>query len=162
MPQNVPQETIIDGKKYVMYMLPPMQSQDLLFDVLKMVGPSCGPILDVLISNRSGSKIDVSTFLEQEFSPNFFTLAAKEFFGGLNKDIVRLIEKSFADVTQVDGMPLNKIFDIHFLGDIGGLFRWVTWGMGVQWGKVFSALVKGASGQGAEKERASVSQSPSI
>ena len=46
-------------------------------------------------------------------------------------------------------VPLANIFEAHFSGDIGGLFRWLFWGLKVQFGN-FSNAFGGLKGLGVE------------
>jgi len=146
MSQTQPISTEIDGKTYTMYMLPPLRSHDLLMDVVKMIGPSLGPVFDVLFASNKKSGGEV---LEQEIGPDFFSKAARTLFDSLSKGITKEIIFAFAEITQVDNVTLKPIFDSHFMGRLDVMYRWLAWGMGVQWGKPLSALVSGVSGQGA-------------
>lgn len=136
----------INEHEYTMYMLPPMASHDLFVDVLKMVGPSIGPVIDALLQ---GGKFELADFMQQELGADFFSKAASALFGGLDKKILRDCIKAFGDVTHVDDMPLAPIFDRHFQGELGAMYQWLLWGMRVQWGKSLSALGSVVVAQGA-------------
>lgn len=138
----------IDGKEYTMFQLAPMRSHDLLMDVVKMVGPSLGPVLDALIS---GSKDGKSVTLDTEIGPDFFTRAASSLFTSLDKATVKRVIDTFASVTMVEGSDgkLESHLEAHFIGRLAALYKWVAWGMAVQWGGLFSALGESTAAQGA-------------
>lgn len=146
MSQKEGTQTRIGEHEYLMYMLPPMVSHDLLIDVAKMVGPALGPVLDALFSKAEGA--DFSAILGQEIGTEFFSKAASAIFGGLDKKVLKDVIKEFRGVTFVDGKPLDPIFDFHFQGELGDLHHWLVWGMKVQWGKSFRALRNVAALQG--------------
>lgn len=147
MSQTTPETTTIGGKTYTMYMLPPMQSHDLLMDVAKMVGPSIGPVLDTVVGMLTGGGIEQA--MDTELGPSFFTKAAGAFFGGVDKKVIRDTIEAFKGVSEVNGAPLKGIFDAHFMGALEEMYQWVAWGMRVQWGKSLSALVAGLKDKGA-------------
>ncbi len=127
----------IDGEKYEVYMLPPMQSHDLLMDVAKMIGPALGPVLDKLFSGgRSAGEV-----LDMEVSSEFFTKASSALFSGLDKKVLHDVIKALRSVTHVGGKKLDSVFDVHFKGRLDNMYKWLAFGMSVQWGKSFSALV---------------------
>ena len=66
----------IGEHEYTVQMLPPLKSHDLLVSVTKMIGPSVGPLLDMLVSQaKPGSAI-----MDQVVSPDFFGKAASVLF----------------------------------------------------------------------------------
>jgi hypothetical protein len=141
---------VIGGKTFEMYMLPPMESHELLMDVAKMVGPSLGPVLDKLFGEgRSKGEI-----LEQELGAEFFTKAASALFAGLDKKVLADVMGALRKVTFVDGACLDGTFDVEFKGNLDSMYKWLFFGMNVQWGKSLGALVSAvpALPQGAKEE----------
>jgi len=138
MSQNTPFTETIGEVKYEIYMLPPLESHELLMDVAKMVGPALGPVLDKLFA---GGSADLETIMDKELGSGFFSDALGGLFGGLEKSTLDRVIKAFRKVTMVDGVQLDKIFDRHFQGDLGSMYKWIGFGMKVQWGKSLSALV---------------------
>lgn len=150
MSQLDAERKVIDGKSFEVYMLPPMTSHDLLMDVAKMVGPALGPVLDKLFSgDRSKGEV-----LEQEIGAEFFTKAASALFSGLDKKVLSDVMRALREVTHVEGVPLDGIFDIQFKGNLDSMYKWLFFGMKVQWGKSLSALASAvpALPQGAKEE----------
>jgi len=148
---------VIDGQQYLVYMLPPMTSHDLLLDVVKMIGPALGPVFDVLFSDAV--KKGKPEVLDQQVGPDFFTKAASALFSGIDKSVVRNVIDRMAEVTHVDGKPLKGIFEIHFRGRLDVMYLWLAFAMKVQWGKSFGVLGSVLGSQGA-KLTPQVFQSP--
>lgn len=150
----------IGGCTYSMYMLPPMQSDELLMDVVQMVLPAVGPILDGIFSAK-GSEED-SNIMQKELPAGIFAAAAKELSVGMNKKVRHAMIAAFKARTEVDGKPLSSIFDVHFMGKLEVMYQWLLWGMQVQWGKSLSVLVSEMISKGAGLVPKTGSPSPSI
>ena len=140
MSQKTGTETTFGDKKYLMYMLPPTRSFDLMLDFAKMVGPGLGPVLDALAQSRRGAAPDAD-IMDQELSNDFFTKAAQALFSGIDKKVIHDVRLSFAEMTEIDGVQLSGIFETHFHGDMSSLLKWYAWGIRVQWGKSLTDLV---------------------
>ncbi|MDD5034856.1 MAG: hypothetical protein PHE55_08875 [Methylococcaceae bacterium] len=147
--KDAERESIKDAEgvehSFAMFMLPPMKSHDLLMDVARMVGPSLGPVLDAMFSKQEGGDT-----LDRVLPTDFFTRATVLLFSGLDKVVLREVMGEFRKVTLVDNKPLDGIFDSVFGGKLEFMYKWLGWGMKVQWGKSFSALGELANAQGAE------------
>lgn len=155
MSQNQGINQTIDGKVYIMHMLPPLESNDLLIDVMKMIGPSLGAFFDSVSKGKGGFDF------ESELGPDFFTNAASSLFKSLDKTTVRNVINAFAKVTIVEGSgTLDQTLAIHFAGRLPALYKWIAWGMRVQWGGLASALRDFLPARGADKTGLSLSQFP--
>lgn len=159
MSQHDAVSTTIDGCKYEMNYLPPMESHELFMDVVKMVGPTLGPLFDLLFAGKAKSS-DLKTMLDQEIGPDFFSRATTSLFDALNKDVSRRVIEGLRKVSRADGTSLDSQFDVHFHGRLDSMYKWVFWGMRVQWGKCFGALGSVIDLQGA-KFQTPTEQSPS-
>jgi hypothetical protein len=140
MSQKQAVEKTIGEHKYEMYMLAPKTSHTLLVKVMKMLGPSLGPVADMFFNKLKNTK-NVSEIMNQEVGAEFFSKAANTLFNDLDNAIIDDVIDKFGDVTHVDGVPLKGIFDAHFLGSLGEMYQWLFWGMQVQWGKSLTGLV---------------------
>lgn len=136
----------IEGCKYTVFMLGPLESHDLLMDVSKMVGPSLGPLADVVFGGGKAGK-DVGN---TELDSTFFTRAATLFFSGMDKAVIRNVIGVMAENTHANGVPLKKIFQDHFRGKLHVMYLWLAFAFEVQWGKCLSALVSTVKTKGAE------------
>lgn len=148
MSQVEPHTKDIGDNKYTMYMLPPMESHNLLMDVTKMIGPSIGPVIDVVFTHGMDAKL----------SGDFFSKVATTLFGDLNKTVLENVIKVFKKVTEIDNKPLGPIFDAHFMGKLEDMYQWIAWGMGVQWGKSLGVLIGSIADQDASLKKESQSR----
>jgi hypothetical protein len=151
----------IDGKKFEMYMLTPIESNDLLIDVVKMIGPSLGPVFDMYFNKlkEAGTK----DIMEQEVGGDFFSKAAKALFTDIDKVVLNSCIDKFKAVTTVDGAMLknDEVFLNTFSGKLGDMYKWLFWGMSVQWGKSLTDSISGLSGILQSRMSQNLSQSPS-
>jgi hypothetical protein len=136
----------INNADYEMYMLPPMDSHDLLMEVTKMTVPAIGPLIDKLVAGKSGD--DLQKLLSQEIPPDFFSKAFSSLATNLDKNVLHKVIKAFESVTVVTTSSgkkgkLKDLFDVHFQGELDAMYKWIAWGMRVQWGKSLSALAGG-------------------
>lgn len=144
MSQVTSNKESINGHEYEMFMLPPMDSHELLMDVAKMVGPAVGPLLDQLLQGKSAGNLEFDKVMEQDLGPEFFTKAAGSLFSNLNKVVLKKVIDAFKEVTLVTGSgKLTDIFDVQFSGELDAMYKWIAFGMKVQWGKSLNALVGG-------------------
>jgi hypothetical protein len=162
MSQVEPHKTKIGDSEYTMSMLAPMRSHRLLLRVIKMVGPSLGPVFDTFFSAAKSKGKDA---FEQEVPTEFFTKAAAALFGELDEKVLDDVIEALKEVTVVEGEGGGKLdrgqFDIHFLGKLEEMYQWLAWGMKVQWGKSVGALLTGAIERGAGAVTGLESLSPS-
>lgn len=131
----------IDGVRFEMGMLPPRKSHRLLLSFSKMVGPSIGPLADSLIASSEGKSIKNLLDLDVDLG-DLVEKVSKTFFADLDIDKIDEFMDAFAEVTFVKDGPLNKVFDLFFLGRLDLMYGWFLWGIKIQWGKSVSALVK--------------------
>lgn len=151
------QETEIDGFKFRMSAMDPFTSDALLMDVLKMVGPALGHVLDQIKMGKGDEVSEdeqkdatqqsfdllskASGILDAEISDGFIGKAATSLFSGLNNATLKRVTDAFMADTEVctDGSdkytPLAKTASVVFRGRIMMLQRFRVWGAMVQWGK---------------------------
>lgn len=153
MSQLIPvAEKMFAGRTFKMFMLPPLDSHDLLLDVAKMLGPSVGNVLDALLK-QGDKELKLEQLLDMDLNGEFFAKISKQLFAALDKEIVRKVIASFRTVTHVDNRPLDAVFDAIFTGKLGDMYQWLLWGMRVQWAGSFGALASVADGRGAEENK---------
>jgi hypothetical protein len=129
MPQTQGSSETIDGIEYTVFMLPPRVARTMLVEMAKVLAPVLtsiapgGSVKDLL-----GANIDLGTIatgLTDRLSPQMLD-------DHMNK---------LASATQVkEGGDLSKIFDIHFRGEIGRMFKWYIFALKVNFGNFTSAL----------------------
>jgi hypothetical protein len=140
MSQLIPSDKNIGAHKYEMNMMPPRKSHRLLVKLVKMIGPSLGPVFDMFFDKVKSS--GVKNVMDQEIGAAFFTKAIGNLCDDLDNVILDEIIDALADTTHVDGKHLKPNFDAHFLGNLGEMYQWLAWGMSVQWGKSLTGLVE--------------------
>lgn len=124
------QQTVIDGHRYEMTMFPATESYRLFHRLLKIIGPAFGKIVDAM-GDGDIQDVDLSneTTIEAIIA---LTTHIKE------SDLDHVIDK-LRNCTHVgvDGsdktVPLKGIFEMHFAGALASMFRWLLWGLQVQY-----------------------------
>ena len=150
MSQMTGHKQTIEGHEYTVYMLSPLVSHELLTDVAKMVGPSLGPAIDVVMGAVQNQSL--ANLMEQEIDPALFSRALSSLFDRLDKKTMRTLIDAMAGVTHIDGKPVADVFDFHFKGQLGAMYQWLAFAMRVQWGNCFGALASLLQRQGAEAD----------
>jgi len=149
MSQTKPIKTEIKGHEYDMYMLDPLTSHDLMLDVMKMIGPAAGPVMDAVFGViKTALKAKVEDIGDMEIPNTAFSDAFSKLFPALDKRTIRECIDTFRKITTVDGKPLAKeeIFKLHYTGALDEMHAWLLWGMRVQWGKSLIGLAKETMG----------------
>lgn len=130
---------VIGEHEYTMYMLPPLVSNRLLIKLGKLVSPALGALLDAF-SGSKGFKID--ELLDSSVESTKFSRAVKELTENLEDTSLDPFIENLRKVTHVKGFgELDKVFDEFFRGGLDEMYKWLFWGMAVQWGKSFGVLV---------------------
>lgn len=127
----------IGENNYEVYMLAPTPSHKLFVEVVKMLGPGAGPIMDVIFSD---GKID----LDRNVDMGMFSRAMATVCHSLDYEITRKLIEELAKVSTVNGKKLGGptgVFEAHFAGKMDELYTWLVFAMGVQWGKCIGALM---------------------
>lgn len=124
-----------DGKKFTVHMLPPRAARDILVDMTKVLAPALGAMAD----SKSGN---IASFLKDELKSgdSGFSAIASALADRLDKKMLDDHMKALASVTQVDGVPLDKIFDAIFLGGIGTMFKWYGFALRTNFSDFIAAL----------------------
>lgn len=138
----------IGDNEYVMYQLPPRVSSNLFLDVFRMIGPVVGKLIDTGMNMLAITSL--ADILDLDLPRNFFTDSLTTASQQLDKAVVNATIDVFREYTEVNGQPLAPVFDAHFLGKIDEMYKWLGWGVGVQWGKLLSAST-GSESRGASQ-----------
>lgn len=125
MAQIDTQTTALDGTEYEVAPLDPLVANDILVDILKVVGPALGAMDD-------GAS---DTMVEGSF---------RGLFERLDKAKLREIISILAKVTSVnlpggESPQLPAIFTLHFRGKLGLMYRWLGFALRVQFGDFFDS-----------------------
>lgn len=122
MAQNKSKKITISGDEYEIFMLPPRTARGMLVDIGKTLGPAL----------KSGS-VDLG-------SDAAFMAVVGELLLHLDKSVLNDISDKLASVTHVNGMPLEKVFDSHFIGKMGSWTQWLVYAVYTQFSDFPSAL----------------------
>lgn len=123
MAQNEAKTKDIDGVKYSVRMLPPKVARRMLVEMAKVAGPVLGAL------TKKGLETEV----------NF-----QEVFEGVSENLTpELLDVHMSlltDVSEADGVPLKTIFDVHFMGKVGLMFKWYLFALQVNFEDFISAF----------------------
>jgi hypothetical protein len=144
MSQKDPVIKRIGDYNFKMFMLPPLLSNRLLLEVTKMIGPSVGPVVDMIFNSAKSRNTNA---LDIELGSDFFSKAAQALFKDLEVATTERLIEAFSKVTAVDDQPLEGRVDYFFIGELDVMYQWLAWGLKVQWGKCLSSLVSAISAQ---------------
>lgn len=125
MPQDTSKTKDIGGVSYEVFMLPPRVGMSMLVDIGKVVGPALGLV-------NAGS--------EDGNENEMFMKVASTLISGIDKQTLNYVCDKLSEVTHVNGMPLDKVFDSHFMGKMGSLFQWLVFALEVQYSDFLNAL----------------------
>lgn len=151
------QSTYIDDYKYEMTMLAATPSYKLFHRLFRMLGPSFGTLVDVIPSNGDLGEIDFSgpavTRGIQALTENVKETDLEHLITQLKGQTHVGVEAGSDKTTQ-----LTPIFEVHFQGQIGSLFKWIYWGLTVQYGNFQSAFASMMPQGGGESEAEAVTK----
>lgn len=140
MAQVDSQETEIRGVRYRVRMLDPLKANDILIDLLAILGPSIGALGGKAVADGS-----ISGLLDSEDSPSF-ERAVSSFVQRLDKATFRRIVDELAKHTEFsedDGEKWPRLSDqmqIHFRGRLGQMYRWLWFALKVQFADFFDGI----------------------
>ena len=153
MSQKDPVIKRIDDYNFKMFMLPPLLSNRLLLEVTKMIGPSVGPVADMIFNSAKSRNTDA---LDVELGYDFFSKVSQTLFKDLEVATTERLIEAFSKVTAVDDQPLEGRVDYFFIGELDVMYQWLAWGLKVQWGKCLGSLVN------AIREQQGVTLAPAV
>ena len=132
--------TVIDGDRYEMTLFGATQGYRLFHRLFKMFGPSFGHLVDAMSGDKGASIRDVNLASDAAVS------ALKRLVDDVHEaDLDHLID-ALRKQTHVaagggqNSIPLAGVFEVHFQGRMGTMFKWLAWGLRVQYASFFDAL----------------------
>lgn len=133
MSQRDSQKSIIDGHEYEVFMLAPKTARRILVEMVKVVGPALGQLVD---STPGG----ISKIMEMDTEGIKWASIIGELSTRLDADMLDAHMSALAEKTHVGGKPLAGVFDLHFMGGIGTMFKWYAFALKVNYGNFTGAL----------------------
>jgi len=147
--------TIIDGDRYEMTLFGATQGYRLFHRLFRMLGPSLGHLLDALVQVGDIRSVDLSS---DAVANGIRTLTATLHEADLDHVIDSLRKLTHVGVDgSSQTVPLSGVFEAHFQGRIGSMFKWMGWGLQVQYSSFMSAFAtmmppgEGAAPQAVDK-----------
>lgn len=132
------ESTTIDGDRYEMTQLGATAGYRLFHRLFTMLGPTFGKVTDALASDGSIQDVNLSSDA---------AVAAIEALTHhvTERDLDHVINVLKGEThVGVGGsektVPLAGVFEVHFAGRIGTLFRWLAWGLKVQFASFLDAV----------------------
>ena len=150
----------ISGKKFVVFKLSPLVSQDLLIDLLNAVAPAAGSIA-AGIGDAKGKDGEDVPITEREINNEAIAGGVASLVGALDKTTMRNMVETLQAVTTVDGVELSKKFELVFTDDIADMYKWLYFALTVQYSGFFAWLTSEGGGALGNLARAAMSQSDS-
>lgn len=128
MSQLDSQSITIDGHKFEVFKLAPLDAQDTLIDIVQALAPAAGQIANV--AEAGGT----SALLDADLGSVNAGQAIVKLSQGLTKVSMRALVKTMAEVTICDGKRLPDTMEIVFRGDLPLMYRWLWFALQVQFG----------------------------
>lgn len=127
------QETVIDGHRYEMTMLGATASYRLFHKLFNIIGPSFGSVMD---ATQKGTDI-----LDVDLSSNVVVQGIQSLTQNLKESdldhVIDVLKKqthvSVDPAVHEKTIPLANVFEAHFSGTLASMFKWLYWGLTVQY-----------------------------
>lgn len=137
MPRDEKSQTI-DGDLYEMTLFGATQGYRLFHRLFRMFGPSFGRLVDAMADKSGIQDVDLSG--EAAVSV-LKSLAVDVSEADLDHIIEALKKQTHVGANGTSKtIPLSGVFELHFSGRMGSMFRWLAWGLRVQYASFFDAL----------------------
>lgn len=127
----------IGGHKFEVFMLPPLDANDILIDIGKAIAPAIGKAANALGAAADADLLDLDVDNPQ-ISAGIAALAEQ-----ITKEKMRDLIRKMASVSHCDGTPLPKTMEVVFRGDLPLLYRWLWFALEVNF-KNFTDWLGGA------------------
>jgi len=130
--------TTIDGDRYEMTLFGATQGYRLFHRLFKMFGPAFGKVMDAV--SETGDIQDVN------LSSDAAVAALEALTHHVRDTDLDVMVEALKKVTHVGvagsdkTVPLAGVFELHFSGRIASMFKWMGWGLKVQYGTFADAF----------------------
>ena len=124
----------IDGYKYKVFMMDPLDAGDMIADIGKVFGPSLGALAS---GDSNTGLLDADGDSLGKAISSFFDKVTKE----KQREILSAMSK-LSYVIMPDGSEpkLSSVFNAHFRGRVSSMYKWCFFAMKVQFADFFSGL----------------------
>ena len=142
--------TVIDGDLYEMTLFGATQGYRLFHRLFKMFGPSFGQLIDAVadtdIQDVNLSSAGVVSALR--------SLSESVTEADLDVLIDALRKQTHVGVGGIEKtVPLSGVFELHFSGRLGTMFKWLGWSLKIQYGSfadAFAGMKPRGEGEGSQ------------
>ena len=132
------QSTTIDGDRYEMALFGATQGYRLFHRLFRMFGPSFGRLVDAMKDGGSIQDVDMAS--------DAAVSALKSLVSDVTEADLDHVIDSLKKQTHVGAggtdktIPLAGVFETHFQGRLGSMFKWLAWGLRVQYQSFFDVF----------------------
>lgn len=144
--------TVIDGDLYEMSLFGATQGYRLFHRLFKMFGPSFGKLIDAVAD---------SNLQDVNLSSDAVVTALRSLTDSVSEADLDVLIDALRKQTLVGvggtekTVPLAGVFELHFSGRIGTMFKWLGWGVKVQYSSFADAFADMMPrGEGGESQAA--------
>lgn len=130
--------TTIDGDRYEMTLFGATQGYRLFYRLFKMFGPSFGRLVEAMKDGASIQDVDMAG---DAAVAALKSLAVDVHEADLDHVIDALKKQTHVGQGGSDKtVPLAGVFEVHFQGRLGSMFKWLAWGLKVQYQSFFDVF----------------------
>lgn len=130
--------TTIDGDRYEMTLLGATQGYRLFHRLFQMFGPSLGKLLDAASSAGNIQDVDLASEGVVDLFRALTTDVREQDLDYLIESLKKQTHVSPGDTEKT--VPMTGVFELHFSGKMGAMFRWLAWGLKVQYQSFFDVF----------------------
>ena len=145
--QTDSKKKVIDGKTYDVYMLSATTGLTTFLRLVRICGPAIG------IAIKGVGLKDLKSIGDIELDSIDFEAIARQIFQSEEEETILDITAKLAEKTFVEGQPLQPMYEVHFQGKIGKLFRWLTFALEVNFSDFFDEYLTSLGVGTAEQEK---------
>ena len=156
MSQLESQVRTIEGHKFEVFKLSPLDANDVLIDIGHALAPALGEAAKIYgaMSEEEGNPLDLDTD-DPRIGSAIAALAQN-----ITKPKMRELINTMASVTHCDGTPLPRVMEKVFRGDLPLLYQWLWFSLTANFSNFSGWLAKSIGGATA-RAKASQSQNTS-
>lgn len=143
--------TMIDGHRYEMTMFGATQATDVFYLLWKVLFPSVGTLIDA--TSKPKGENDTPSILDMDLASSEGVKMLMVLTDRLKRDDLEFVINALRKQTHVGingsekTVPLSGVYEMHFSGRFGSLFKWIGWGIKVQFANfpdAFASLMQHA------------------
>lgn len=131
------EETTLGQSTYFVSYLPPQQASDLAIDLFKVLGPAFAMMMSGAAQGMKGEAVLKASLLDQDLEPIVVSLAKTLDKAALNQAMQALAKVTYV-TTNGTKANLTNVWNTHFTGRIGEMYRWFFFALKTNFADVFT------------------------